>query len=223
MPRSLETARGLCTIAACGHYGLEQLCAVALALSFATMTKVCVCMSVCLCVCVSVSLYLCLCALGGGQHKTRPSPYTRRVRRERRCYVSIISVRDTYVTCLRNDAIALRYTTIEGWGAADGGDHGALETHMLHAYAGAADGGDPGAARSDALPNPRRPSPRAEGRGRGRGGGRGGRQAAGREWGCACCRVGGWCVAAARGGRAVVRRVLPGVAVAGVLDTCSLP
>ena len=42
MPRSLETARGLCTIAACGHYGLEQLCAVALALSFAAMTKVCV-------------------------------------------------------------------------------------------------------------------------------------------------------------------------------------
>ena len=66
MPRSLETARGLCTIAACGHYGLEQLCAVALALGFATMTKVCVCVSVCLCVCVFVCLCLCLCALGGG-------------------------------------------------------------------------------------------------------------------------------------------------------------
>ena len=74
MPRSLETARGLCTIAACGHYGLEQLCAVALALSFATMTKVCVCVSVCLCVCVSVSLYLCLCALGGVSTKRGPVP-----------------------------------------------------------------------------------------------------------------------------------------------------
>ena len=63
MPRSLETARGLCTIAACGHYGLEQLCAVALALSFATMTKVCVCVSVCLCVCVCVSVSVCV---GGG-------------------------------------------------------------------------------------------------------------------------------------------------------------
>ena len=79
MPRSLETARGLCTIAACGHYGLEQLCAVALALSFATMTKVCVCVSVCLCVCVPcvcvcVSLYLCLCVLGGVSTKRGPVP-----------------------------------------------------------------------------------------------------------------------------------------------------
>ena len=69
MPRSLETARGLCTIAACGHYGLEQLCAVALALSFATMTKVCVCVSVCLCVCICV----CVC-WGGVSTKRGPVP-----------------------------------------------------------------------------------------------------------------------------------------------------